>query len=378
MEKEFIEVYNILSRCSSLTESRYYRLKAKYDSKIIDSVIECLIEEDEENFLKFELYYAKLIRELERNTDMSNFDIYLADVSLRPNFDAEKNIELLTKLNCNDVPGKKTKWLVSKVEYCLNNCDDLTILNRIKELYTKFKYYRDLIVEGNLRLVIMLAGDYKECKVSFEDVIQCGNIGLMRAIEKFDLSVGTTFGTYAGYWIKQSINKHVRTETYPVKIPLNVIYDNYHIFDIKNDLSIQYGREVTLEEVANYTNISVEKVETMIPFFMGTWSLNEPLDSRYGDVEYTRQDFLVDDGVDVYKSGVNSTYRIYLSDYLSEILTERELLVLRLYIGIDGIDYTIPEISEIIGVSKQRVSQLQKKALAKIRKRSNFRDVIMD
>ena len=130
--------------------------------------------------------------------------------------------------------------------------------------------------------------------------------------------------------------------------------------------------------MANYTNISVEKLETMIPFFKGALSLNEPLDSRYGDVEYTRQDFLVDDGVDVYKSGVNSTYRIYLSDYLSEILTERELLVLRLYIGLDGIDYTIPEISEIIGVSKQRVSQLQKKALAKIRKRSNFRDVIMD
>ena len=137
--------------------------------------------------------------------------------------------------------------------------------------------------------------------------------------------------------------------------------------------------EATLKEVAQKMGQPYEKLEKMIPFFMGIISLDESLDSRYDDGDdVTRLDLLVDDSVDVFKSAVNPMYRLYLQNMLSHFLTEKELLVLKLFVGFDGVNYSIPEIADIIGVSKQRVSQLHNNALEKIRKRIKVRGEIID
>ena len=397
MERELRKIHSILYDMDVLTENEYNSLISIYSKNVVDKAIDdiMLYEDDERNLIKFKIYLDNKISDLEKTADMSIYEIYLMDVNSQVIFNSDMNdkymkiiIELkqlletlFAEAGCDDsiLPGKRIPWVVDKVNYCLAHCSDKFFLDRLSKTYDKFCYYRDMIVAGNLRLVIGLSSDYhNDNKISFEDIIQWGNIGLMQAVEKFKPETGAIFTTCAGYWIKQNITKNLRQASYPLRMPLYMIYQNYNRLTMRYELSSQLGREATNKEVSEFMGETEEKIGKISMLFAEPLNLDETTESRYGDVELTFGDMIPDDKVDVYKEAVNSLYREYLEKTLAMYLTTRELEVLKHKTGFNCECINGEDIAILLGISEQRVSQLWCNGIKKLTKIPNIRNVIID
>lgn len=277
--------------------------------------------ENESNFFKFEIYFSNIVKKLESTADLNNFSLYLTDVSYYCPLDSSQNRKLMEEISIiikdlealilsigyDDSSFKGKPWIEDKINYCLNECKDTRVLSRLNDLYSKYIEIRKIVISGNLRLVILIAKEYF-CKgiISFEDIIQYGNIGLMRAVEKYDITKGTTFASYACRWIKQSITKNIRNIKYPTWIPLYVTTKYHDIIEARNDLSLMLGREPNNNELAQYMNVSVDFIDEITTTFLDPVSLDEPLDLSTGDVDFTRQDLIEDEGTDVFEIVANN------------------------------------------------------------------------
>jgi len=224
---------------------------------------------------------------------------------------------------------------------------------------------RSHLIRANTRLVVSIAKRYRGRGLSFLDLIQAGNIGLIKAADKFDYERGTKFGTYATWWIRQSVARTLKQQGRNIRIPVHTNDRIRKLYQVASRLEQDLGRRPTPEEIAEEVDLEPERVRWLMGVSQRPLSLEKPIDED-GESEFG--DFLEDEDT---PSPSQRTEMHLLHEDLQDALstlTPREVRVLRMRFGLGGADtYTLREVGEKLGVTRERIRQIEGKALKKLR-----------
>ena len=225
---------------------------------------------------------------------------------------------------------------------------------------------KNKLIEANLRLVISLAKHYQGCGLSFQDLIQEGNIGLIKAADKFDVEKGFRFSTYASWWIKQAISRAIADQSRTIRIPVHMTENISKVKKVERDLTTKLNREPSLEELASALSLSVEELVEIKNYMMDTTSLDIPVGDE--DDGTTVASFVEDTKFTNPADTIAKEADAEVVDAVLGTLSEREADILRRRFGI-GFNHpmTLEDIGKEYGLSRERIRQIESKALRKLR-----------
>jgi RNA polymerase primary sigma factor len=247
-----------------------------------------------------------------------------------------------------------------------SSCGDLAKLVRVLEhRRVEYQKARRELAEGNLRLVVSIAKRYRSRGLPFSDLIQEGNRGLMRAVDKYEHRLGYKFGTYATWWIRQGITRALADHARTIRVPCHQVGTLAAVERVRGELSIQQGREPTVEEIASVLGVTPEETQSLRIVSRHPVSLHEPLG---GDGERALEDFL--DDPDAANPGQQVDQHL-LRERIAEVLrslTPREREVIELRFGLrDGQPRTLEEVARAYGITRERIRQIEARGLLKLR-----------
>ena len=299
--------------------------------------------------------------------------MYLKEIGKVPLLSADEEIELAQKMEDGAVAAEKISILKGRMDNATDE-EKADLKDEIKKLQKEVDFGADAkkrLAEANLRLVVSIAKRYVGRGLLFLDLIQEGNLGLIKAVEKFDYKKGYKFSTYATWWIRQAITRAIADQARTIRIPVHMVETINKLIRVSRQLLQELGREPSPEEIAAEMNMPVERVREILKISQEPVSLETPIgeeeDSHLGD-------FIKDDNVPVPADAAAFTL---LKEQLEEVLgtlTEREQKVLTLRFGLeDGRARTLEEVGKEFNVTRERIRQIEAKALRKLRHPSRSR-----
>lgn len=340
-------------------------LKISNDDDVDDDII--LDDEDEVEVEKIDLSVPEGVS-VEDPVRM-----YLKEIGKVPLLSADEEIELAQNMEDGAVATEKINVLEGRLDGASEE-EKAEIKEEIKTLQRDVDKGADAkkrLAEANLRLVVSIAKRYVGRGMLFLDLIQEGNLGLIKAVEKFDYKKGYKFSTYATWWIRQAITRAIADQARTIRIPVHMVETINKLIRVSRQLLQELGREPSPEEIAKEMNMPVERVREILKISQEPVSLETPIgeeeDSHLGD-------FIKDDNVPVPADAAAFTL---LKEQLEEVLgtlTEREQKVLTLRFGLeDGRARTLEEVGKEFNVTRERIRQIEAKALRKLRHPSRSR-----
>jgi len=293
---------------------------------------------------------------------------YLKEIGRVPLLNAELEVEIAQTIEEGNAAAAKLAAHELALTGDGNDADllDAAEQSRYRRLMRKGLKAKDELIEANLRLVVSIAKRYRNRGLAFLDLIQEGNLGLMRAVDKFDHTKGFKFSTYATWWIRQAITRAIADQARTIRIPVHMVETINKVVWAQRQLLQELGREPTIEEVALRVELPMERVREILRINQDTVSLEQPVgdedDFNLSDLIEDRGAVVPDDAAT--RSLLDAAVREALGH-----LSEREQDVVRLRFGLDdGKIRTLEEVGKEFGVTRERVRQIESKTLAKLRR----------
>ena len=283
--------------------------------------------------------------------------MYLKEMSRVPLLSLEEELELAIRIE----KGRKAQE--EKIK--LTGRQNAGKRNKLDIIIEEGQLARENLIKANTRLVVSIAKRYIGHGVAFLDLIQEGNLGLMKAVKKYDYTRGFRFSTYATWWIRQTISRAISDQARTIRVPVHMIDRIRQLYKANHDLEQKLGRQPTIEELAEKVGLPVHRVQWIMKVSWQPLSLESPV----GDEEDSELGYFIEDEVSL--TPLQSAYQSMLRDKLEEILSTlspREARVLRLRFGLDdGTSYTLEEVGRKFGLTRERIRQIEGRALRQLR-----------
>ena len=282
--------------------------------------------------------------------------LYLKEMSRVPLLSIDDELDLAVRI-------EKARKARKKLE--VTGHKTLTLRCKVEPIIADGQAARESLIKANTRLVVSIAKRYVGHGVPFLDLIQEGNLGLMKSVEKFDYHRGFRFSTYATWWIRQSITRAIADQARTIRVPVHMVDRIRQLYKAQRDLEQKLGRQPNVEEIAAALEMPVYKVQWILKVSWRPISLESPI----GDEDDSELGMFIED--DSSPTPMQSAYQSMLREKLTEVLGDlspREAQVLRLRFGLsDGNEYTLEEVGQKFGLTRERIRQIEGKALRQLR-----------
>jgi RNA polymerase primary sigma factor len=291
--------------------------------------------------------------------------MYLKEMSRVPLLTEDEELDIAIRI--------EKGCIASEEKIKMTGRHNISKRRKLDDLIEDGQRAREHLIKANTRLVVSLAKRYIGRGVPLLDLIQEGNLGLMKSVKKYDYTRGFRFSTYATWWIRQTISRAISDQARTIRVPVHMIDRIRQLYKANHELEQKLGRQPTIEELSNYVNLPVHRVQWIMKVSWQPLSLESPV----GDEDDSELGHFIED--EVSPTPMQNAYQSMLKDKMEEILSTlspREARVLRLRFGLDdGTAYTLEEVGRKFGLTRERIRQIEGRALRQLRQPKRARQL---